>query len=163
MCKLFSYTSHTMKTEKETLAGNAAYMRRLEPIAKALIRYFDAEILGLDRIPRGSALLVGNHNAGVITPDSYVFVWAWLMKNGYTDIPVALGHDLIFRIPGVADLARSIGLVPASWENAGLSLARGQKVLVYPGGQRESARPSRDRDRVDLGGHFGFIRLALKA
>src|SRR5260370_578711 len=124
MRKQVSYTPHTMITEKTSLAGDANHMRRLEPIAKALFRYFDAEILELDRIPQGPALLVGNHNAGVITPDSYVFVWAWMIKNGYTDIPVALGHDLIFRIPAIADLARSIGLVPASLDNDGISMAR---------------------------------------
>jgi 1-acyl-sn-glycerol-3-phosphate acyltransferase len=132
-------------------------------MANWLTKYFDAEVLGLERIPRGAALLVGNHNAGVTTPDSYVFVWAWLKQNDYTDIPVGLGHDLIFRIPGIAQVARGVGLVPASSHNAGSSLRSGHKVLVYPGGQRESVRPSRNRDRVELGGRLGFIRLALQA
>jgi 1-acyl-sn-glycerol-3-phosphate acyltransferase len=152
-----------MRADNTPLAGQPALLRRLEPIANRLTAYFDAEVIGLERIPKGAALLVGNHNAGVMTPDSYIFVWAWLKHNQYTDIPVGLGHDLIFRLPGIAKIARSIGVVPASWQNAGLALARGQKVLVYPGGQRESARPSRNRDMVDLGGRFGFIGLALEA
>jgi 1-acyl-sn-glycerol-3-phosphate acyltransferase len=145
------------------LSGDPVFMRRLQPLSDALTRYFDAEVEGLDRIPRGPALLVGNHSGGVVTADSYIFVFAWLKANGYTDIPVALGHDLIYRVPGVASLARAIGLVPASWDNAKAAFASDQKVLVYPGGHRESARPSRERDLIDLGGHYGFIKLALQA
>ena len=36
-------------------------------------------------------------------------------------------------------------------------------MLVYPGGDREACRPWTQRDRVDLGGHRGFVRLALRS
>ncbi len=136
--------------------------RRLQPLADGLTRYFRAEVDGLDRIPAGAALLVGNHNAGTASPDSFIFASAWLRHNGYTDLPVSLGHDLLFRVPVVRSLARRAGVVPARPGHAHAALAGGRKVLVYPGGQHESVRPSRDRDRVDFGGHSGFIRLALR-
>ncbi len=136
--------------------------RRLQPLADGLTRYFRAEVDGLHHIPKGAALLVANHNAGTASPDSFIFASAWLRHNGYTELPVTLGHDLLFRFPIVRSLVRRAGVVPARPGHAHSAFADGHKVLVYPGGQHESVRPSRDRDRVDFGGHTGFIRLALR-
>ena len=35
-------------------------------------------------------------------------------------------------------------------------------MLVYPGGDREACRPFAQRNRVDLAGRTGFIRLAME-
>ncbi len=35
-------------------------------------------------------------------------------------------------------------------------------MVVYPGGDMEACRPWRQRDQVDLAGHKGFVRLALR-
>lgn len=127
-----------------------------------LTRYFDAEVAGLERAPAGAALLVGNHNAGTATPDSFVFGHAWLARFGEAAVPVSLGHDLLFRVPLGARLASQLSIVPAKHGYAEEALSRGRKVLVYPGGQHEALRPSRDRDRIDFGGHRGYVRLALR-
>lgn len=140
-----------------------AFVRRFAPLAAGITRYFGAEVAGLERIPEGAALLVGNHNGGSASPDSIIFAFAWLERNHYTELPTSLGHDLIFRVPGVRAIARRLGAVPAAPQHALAAFARGRKVLVYPGGQHESVRPSRDRDRVDFGGRAGYVRLALRA
>src|SRR5947209_8465599 len=41
------------------------------------------------------------------------------------------------------------------------ALAAGAAVLVYPGGDWEVHRPVWERNRVDLHGRRGFLRLAL--
>jgi 1-acyl-sn-glycerol-3-phosphate acyltransferase len=33
---------------------------------------------------------------------------------------------------------------------------------VYPGGEHEVLRPWTDRNKIDFGGHMGFVRLALR-
>ncbi len=114
--------------------------RRLLPLADGLTRYFRAEVDGLDRIPTGAALLVGNHNAGTASPDSFIFASAWLRHNGCSELPVTLGHDLLFRFPGVRSLVRRAGVVPARPGHAHAAFASGHKVLVYPGGQHESVK-----------------------
>ncbi|MEI8257902.1 MAG: glycerol acyltransferase, partial [Deltaproteobacteria bacterium] len=37
---------------------------------KVLEPYFRADFRGFDRIPRGAALLVGNHNGGLMIPEA---------------------------------------------------------------------------------------------
>jgi 1-acyl-sn-glycerol-3-phosphate acyltransferase len=52
--------------------------------------------------------------------------------------------------------------VTASHDNARRAFDLGAPVLVYPGGDYETFRPSWHSDRIEFGGRQGFIRLALK-
>jgi 1-acyl-sn-glycerol-3-phosphate acyltransferase len=56
-----------------------------------------------------------------------------------------------------------LGTIPADREGAYRALKDGYSVMVYPGGEREALRPSRDRKKVDFYGRKGFIKLALRA
>ena len=51
----------------------------------------------------------------------------------------------------------------ASHEHAEEALEAGAAVLVFPGGDWEVHRPSWERNKVDLAGRKGFIKLALNA
>jgi 1-acyl-sn-glycerol-3-phosphate acyltransferase len=42
------------------------------------------------------------------------------------------------------------------------ALERGAALLVYPGGDDETFRPSWESSTIDLAGRTGFIQLALK-
>jgi 1-acyl-sn-glycerol-3-phosphate acyltransferase len=128
-----------------------------------LMRYFRAEIRGLDRIPDGPGLFVGNHSGGLMPLDALVFGSAVLMARGLADAPYGLGHELAIRIPLVHQLIVPLGAVRASHENGLGLLRRGHKVIVYPGGDVDSMRPYRDRNRVVFDGRTGYIRLALEA
>jgi len=64
-------------------------------------------------------------------------------------------------MPWIPDL-RKFGTVSASHDNAERALRAGAAVLVYPGGDYETHRPSWESAKVDFGGRKGFIRLALK-
>jgi 1-acyl-sn-glycerol-3-phosphate acyltransferase len=70
------------------------------------------------------------------------------------------GHDLVTRFPGVGTL-RLYGTVPASHENARAAFRRGAAVLVYPGGDWETFRPSWHSDRIEFAGRKRFVNLAL--
>jgi 1-acyl-sn-glycerol-3-phosphate acyltransferase len=59
-------------------------------------------------------------------------------------------------------LARKMGSVPASQDNAHRLLERGLPLLVYPGGESEAYRPWTARNQIDLQRHTGFVRLALR-
>lgn len=130
---------------------------------RALSRYFDAEVRGLERVPRGRALLVGNHNANGVIPDTLIFVEALLRYTAFSEPVVALTHDAAFKIPGWGHINRALGLVPAAHHEGHRALDAGCKVLVYPGGAWEATRPSRDRDLIDFKGRRGFVKLALRA
>lgn len=134
------------------------------PLMRLMSRYFDGEVRGLDKLPRdGGALLVGNHSGGAITPDTTVLISAFYDAFGTDRKLVLLALDAIFGIPAFNTMCRRLGLVPASGDNAARALGEGSPVLVYPGGADEAFRPWRERNRVDLRGRKGFVRLALSA
>jgi 1-acyl-sn-glycerol-3-phosphate acyltransferase len=56
-----------------------------------------------------------------------------------------------------------LGAVPARRGLAQAALARGAKVLVYPGGDLDTFKPYRDRHRVTFGDRKGFVRTAIAA
>jgi 1-acyl-sn-glycerol-3-phosphate acyltransferase len=139
------------------------FLKALVPLMQIFARYFDAEVRDLDRIPeQGAALLVGNHSGGGLTPDTSAVFAAWYAQRGIERPLIGLGFDAAFTIPLIGDVMRRMGQVPASAENAARALDEGLPVLVYPGGDHELFRPWRERNRIDLAGRKGFIRLALQ-
>jgi 1-acyl-sn-glycerol-3-phosphate acyltransferase len=107
-------------------------------------------------------LLVGNHSGGIYMPDVAALFAAWVRRFG-PDRPLRpLGFDLPFSVPGLGALLPRLGAVRAHPATAHALLARGECVLVYPGGDRDDYRTWRARHRIDLDHRTGFIRLALR-
>jgi 1-acyl-sn-glycerol-3-phosphate acyltransferase len=125
--------------------------------------YFRAEVEGLDNIPAtGPVLLVGNHSGGIVIVDTFVFAQAFYDHFGAQRQFFQLAHDLVFRTPGLRALVQRYGTVPASPENMATALERDAALLVYPGGDHETFRPSWESAELDFAGRKGFIKLALK-
>ncbi len=123
--------------------------------------YFRAEVRGLERIPpKGPVLLVGNHSGGNIIPDTFIFTLAFSTFFGVERRFYQLAHNLVLAMPPLARLRKG-GTIAASPENASKALDMGAAVLVYPGGDYETHRPSWQSGKVDFGGRKGFIRLAV--
>jgi 1-acyl-sn-glycerol-3-phosphate acyltransferase len=124
--------------------------------------YFRSDVRGLENIPaEGPVLLVGNHSGGLLIADTFVFQSAFYRHFGSRRRSHQLAHDLVAKTPGLASLRR-YGTVPASPENGRRALEAGAALLVYPGGDHETFRPSWESSRVDFDGRSGFVRLALK-
>jgi 1-acyl-sn-glycerol-3-phosphate acyltransferase len=120
-------------------------------------------VKGLDNIPAsGPVLLVGNHSGGTMIADTFVFAQAFYDHFGAERQFFQLAHDLVFKLPGVRALRQRYGTVPASPQNMASALERDAALLVYPGGDHETFRPSWESEEVDLAGRTGFIKLALK-
>jgi 1-acyl-sn-glycerol-3-phosphate acyltransferase len=147
----------------ELLQRDGRFIERTRPYLDLYLRYFDAEVLDFDRVPQaGPFLIVSNHSGGLYMPDYWAFVRRWIDARG-VDAPLySLAYDVLFSIPAASTLARRFGAVPASHANAGALLDAGMPVLVYPGGDEDDYRPWTERHRVDLRGHTGFVRLALR-
>lgn len=126
-------------------------------------RYFRAEVRGVDRIPSGPALLVGNHNALIMTPESFLLGFAIWRERGLADMPFGLAHEHAIRLPLIRQLVVPLGAVRAGHVMAHRAFAAGHKVLVFPGSEYDAFRPWRDRDRIRFGGRRGYVRLALEA
>jgi 1-acyl-sn-glycerol-3-phosphate acyltransferase len=142
-------------------ARDPDYIRETLPALRAThALWFRGEVRGLERIPEGPCLLVGNHSGGTLIADTFVFAQAFYDHFGPERTFHQLAHDLVFRVPGVRSMLTSYGTVPANPENMRRALDRDAALLVYPGGDEESYRPSWESAKVDFAGRKGFARLA---
>jgi len=124
--------------------------------------YFRARVRGMQRIPaEGPVLLVGNHSGGNWPADTFIFTLAFSAYFGAERRFYQLAHNLVLAWPFLGFL-RKYGTVAASRENASRALGEGAALLVYPGGDYETHRPSWESSRVDFDRREGFITLALE-
>jgi 1-acyl-sn-glycerol-3-phosphate acyltransferase len=141
-------------------AWDPEHIARTLPLLNPLLStYFRSEVRGIDNVPStGPALLVGNHSGGTMIVDTFLFTFAFYDHFGPDRRFHQLAHDIAARIPGL----RRFGTVVASHENAVRAFGLGAPVLVYPGGDVETFRPSWHSDRIEFAGRKGFVRLALE-
>jgi len=136
-----------------------AVIRRARRVLEPLARYHRFSAEGVEHVPRtGPALLVVHHSFA--TYDGFLLGGAIYDATGR--IPSALGDNRIFQLPGLAEAATALGLVPGSPEAGERLLRDGEILAVAPGGMWESLRPRGERRRSRWGSRRGFIRLALR-
>lgn len=124
--------------------------------------YFRPVVTGVERIPEGPGLYVGNHNGGLMTLDTFTFLAEVFRERGMADMPFGLGHEVAISLPLLRDIVIPLGAIRASHRTAHAAFAAGHKVLVYPGSDYDSFRSYRDRNRVIFGPRRGYLRLALR-
>ena len=134
------------------------------PLGRALTSYFSPEVRGIANVPlTGPVLVVGNHSGMYYMPDAWVAGMALAERRGIDRPTYSLAYDLLFAVPPMGNYLRRLGVIPASPDGARRALEEeGAAVLVYPGGDYEACRPRAEAGRADLGGHDGFVRLALR-
>ncbi len=131
----------------------------LRPVVKV---YHRSEVHGLEHIPRGRCLLVGNHSGGVMTPDFAVFAVDYYQRFGYRKPLYVLAHDSLFHGPA-AEFLPHLGVIRANPANAAAALATDSAVLVFPGGDLEVYRPTMVENIIDFAGHTGYVTSAASA
>jgi 1-acyl-sn-glycerol-3-phosphate acyltransferase len=141
-----------------------AYIQQTLPMFRVMSDlYFRADVRGLENIPtEGPVLLVGNHSGGTLIADTFVFAQYFYDHFGPGRRFHQLAHDLLFKMVGMRTWAERWGTVPASPDNMKRALDLGAALLVYPGGDHETFRPSWESDKIDFANRTGFIRLALE-
>ena len=145
-------------------ARDPDYIREAVPAIRAWSDwYFRADVNGLDEIPDDQGvLLVGNHSGGTLIADTFVFSQHFYDHFGPERVFHQLAHDLVFQVPGVRASLSRFGTVPANPDNMRKALDRDAALLVYPGGDHETYRPSWEQDQIDFAGRTGFVKLALE-
>lgn len=132
----------------------------LEPLVR---RWFRPEVRHLDRIPEnGAALVVSNHSGGMMTPDVLVFAPAYYDHFGYDRPLHTLAHCGVLMGP-LSEVMNRLGVIHASPDNAAKALGTGALVLVFPGGDYDSYRPTSEATVIDFNGRTGYVRTALAA
>lgn len=121
-------------------------------------RLVSPKIYGADNLPHRGALLVGNHSLiGLLDAP---LLCAELWDRG---IPVrVLGNHAHFKLRGWRDLLLAAGVVPGDPSVAEILMARGETILVFPGGGREVAKRKGEKYQLLWENRMGFARLAVK-
>ena len=141
--------------------------KKAQKLAKAVLpvaeMYHRAKWLGLENIPEEVFLGVGNHTGMHFMPESVL--WVAKYQNEERSIPMlTLIHHMAHRLANMLKMpVNELGLLEATRQNALDALRAGYAVTVYPGGDRDVARPFSDRHNINFFDHLGYVKMALKA
>jgi 1-acyl-sn-glycerol-3-phosphate acyltransferase len=152
-------------TENQEMAKwDPAFTEQVANAIRPLVkRWYRAEVRNLDRMPpAGGALVVSNHSGGMLTPDVLIFASAFYDQFSYGRPVYTLAHYGVFMGP-LDGWLRRLGVIEASRENASAALHSGAVVLVFPGGDYDSYRPTLSANTIDFNGRTGYVRTAIEA
>jgi 1-acyl-sn-glycerol-3-phosphate acyltransferase len=135
------------------------FKNKVSPLVK---RWFRSEVRDIALMPTGPALVVSNHSGGMFTPDPVIFGTEFYDHFGYERPLYVLAHNTVLTGPLESPMLR-MGVIHASRENATAALDSGAVVLVFPGGDYDSYRPSSADSVIDFNGRTGYITTALQA
>lgn len=142
---------------------DADFIRGCMPITEFVSRYyFRVRYFGLDDVPPGQAIFVGNHSGGLSTPDSAMTAHAIWSRFGVDYPAYAMIHPSIFLFEAMAKPLVRLGGLAATARMARRALGSGASLLIYPGGGDEAYRSFANRNLVDLRGRSAYVRLAME-
>jgi 1-acyl-sn-glycerol-3-phosphate acyltransferase len=134
-------------------------LRSVRAAAGVLTRYHRGTLEGAERLPRGPALLVGNHGLfGLETP-----VFFWLVEQATGRLPRGLADRRVFGHPILKPLLERVGSRLATAHDAGRLLSEGNLVVCYPGGAREVFKDPDQNYQLRWERNCAFARLAIQA
>jgi 1-acyl-sn-glycerol-3-phosphate acyltransferase len=125
--------------------------------------WFRMDVEGWEHIPPPPTLLVGIHSGAPFVWDAWTVGIHWWRRFGRTRPIHGTAHDALMATPVIGDYFRKMGVLPAAPDSISAGLAAGHDVLLWPGGEIDSLRPWVNRDKADLAGRKGFVRLAIRS
>jgi 1-acyl-sn-glycerol-3-phosphate acyltransferase len=132
-------------------------LRVVAPLVRAMSKLHPVRMVGVEQIPKGAAILVGNHGLlGYESPFFFERVFALLDR-----LPVGLADRWFFRVPGIRDLVVRLGAAYGTAANGLRALRRGDLVVCYPGGAREVFKSEAEKYRCLWERSVGYVRLAI--
>jgi 1-acyl-sn-glycerol-3-phosphate acyltransferase len=115
--------------------------------------------VGLENLPDGPALFIGNHAFMAI--DAALFhLYLYYDHGRYVK---ALGDKTLFANAHYAAIAHAMGGVSGQAQIVERLMDRGKDLLLYPGGAYESIKPPEARYQLQWKTRYGFVRLAAAA
>jgi 1-acyl-sn-glycerol-3-phosphate acyltransferase len=151
---------------RETAKWDPGFSEQVANVVRPLMKlWFRAEVRNVKRIPpAGGVMLVSNHSGGMVTPDPFVFVPAFYDAFGYHRPVYTLGHYGLLAFSGpLSTLLRRLGCIEANRENAFAALRSDAVLMVFPGGDYDSFRPTFSANTIDFDGRTGYVEAALEA
>lgn len=121
--------------------------------------WFKPQFVGLENLPDGPALFIGNHAFMAI--DAALFhLYLYYDHGRYVK---GLGDKTLFANPHYAAIVHAMGGVSGQAQIVERLMARGKDLLLYPGGAYESIKPPQARYQLQWKSRYGFVRLAAAA
>lgn len=122
--------------------------------------WFRAEVHGIENVPRGRVLLIGNHS-GQVPLDAMVIGASMFLDAEPPRFIRSMIEKWTQTLPFVGTFFARCGQVVGVPENARALLQAEEMLLVFPEGTRGISKPITNRYQlVDFG--LGFMRLALE-
>ncbi|MCB9526543.1 MAG: acyltransferase [Myxococcales bacterium] len=140
-------------------AGRAAVAAWTAAFA-GLRRWHRYQVHGLDTLLGAEPFLVVGYHGRPIAHDLILLQEAIHARKGYR--PHAIVHRTLYEHPLSAPLFQGLGMLPGDGPELDAAVARGEHIIVTPGGTREGLRSVRHRHRVCWGQRVGYLRLALR-
>jgi 1-acyl-sn-glycerol-3-phosphate acyltransferase len=122
--------------------------------------YFRVETQGIERVPTGGVLLIGNH-AGQFAYDGAMAAMAMLLEAEPPRLARGMGEYFLWKVPWMGIMASRIGTMVGTPENCVAMLEAGECVMAFPEGARGANKPFHKRYQLQRFG-LGFMRLALQ-
>ncbi|MEK9654599.1 MAG: lysophospholipid acyltransferase family protein [Halieaceae bacterium] len=121
--------------------------------------WFKPRFVGLENLPEGPALFIGNHAFMAI--DAALFhLYLYYDHGRYIK---GLGDKTLFANPYYAAIAHAMGGVSGQAQIVERLMGQGKDLLLYPGGAYESVKPPEARYQLQWKSRYGFVRLAAAA
>ncbi len=86
----------------------------------------------------------------------------WYRRFGDRRILHGTAHDVLMATPGLGEYFRAGGTIPPTKKAMATALKAGHDVILWPGGEQDSMRNWRKRDKAVLAGRKGFVRFAIQ-
>ncbi len=148
----------------ELVGYDQAALQKQKFFWNLLIDYwFRMEMDGWENVPESPVLLIGIHSGAPFVWDAWTVGLQWWRRFGPERPLNGTAHDALMAIPGIGQFFRSMGVLPAAPDAIATALAEGRDVALWPGGEVDSLRPWRERDRANLAGRKGFVKMAIRA
>ena len=138
------------------------YGRRLALALALAYRYwFRAEARGIENVPEGRVLLVGNHAGNTFAWDGALLGTALFLEGEPPRIVRGMAEYFLPKIPFFNVAMHRLGSVVGTPANCARLLENEEAIMVFPEGQRGFVKTWRQRYRLQTFG-LGFMRLALE-
>ncbi len=127
-------------------------------IVAPLRRLISPKFYGIEHVPAGGALMVGNHTLyGLL---DMVMLYAGLHDRRI--VARGLMDHAVPRVPGIRQLVSFGGGVTGTRANTRELMRRGDLIVVFPGGARELAKRKGEQYQLIWKNRLGFAKLAIE-
>jgi 1-acyl-sn-glycerol-3-phosphate acyltransferase len=119
------------------------------------------ETHGIERVPEGRVLLIGNHAGNTFAYDGAMLATAMFLEAKPPRVVRGMGEYYLPTIPWFNVFMHRMGSVVGTPSNCEQLLEQGEAIMVFPEGERGFVKPYRKRYQLQRFG-LGFLRLALE-